>query len=238
MADYQKFNDDILSAPEDRELAAGKYPTVLHVLDHPELRDFFGQYDAPAKRAKRNGRIFGFLAIGVAFAALVMASFEHLLHPSAASASFADRLGDWPSLLALVAAGCGLAGILIGGVGVLYAERKRRWLHQRLVTERLRQFHFQTFVCRIPEIQKSLRNEEAAAAYLLSRSLWFDELKAKFSGKLDTEFAKMSDEHGETDLWLHDGQPEADSGHKMKGLDPLFAAHRQLRIVHQIEYVS
>ena len=239
MSDYRKFNDDILSAAEDRELAARKYPTILHVLDHPELRELFDRYDEPAKRAKRNGLTFGLLAIGLAFTALVIAAFEHLFNRSEAPAAlFLDRLREWPTILALVAAVCGVAGILIGGIGVLYAERKRRWLHQRLMTERLRQFHFQTFVCRVPEILKSLKNEQAQRAYLQSRSLWLDEVTAKFSGKLDAKFATMLDEQGEADFWLHDAKHEPAGVHDNKELDPLFAAYRELRIARQIGYAN
>ena len=53
--EYHKFNDDLLFRPEDLELAAVKYPSILHILDHPELRDFFFGYDEAAKRAKGKG---------------------------------------------------------------------------------------------------------------------------------------------------------------------------------------
>src|SRR5713101_6960567 len=110
-AEHRKSIDDLLLAPEDRELAARKYPTIFHVLDHAELRDFFGKYDEPAIRAKRKGRNFGLLAIGLGLSALVMAAFEHLLHPAEGPVSFSDRLTEWPTVLALVAAGCGLLSI-------------------------------------------------------------------------------------------------------------------------------
>jgi hypothetical protein len=116
------------------------------------------------------------VAISLGLAALVLAAFEHLSHPAERVGPLLDRLQDWPTILALVAATCGLASVLIGGMGILYAKRKRQWLYQRLTTERLRQFHFQTFVCRIPEILKSLKNDEARADYVRNRSLWFDEL--------------------------------------------------------------
>jgi hypothetical protein len=235
---YHKFNDDLLSTVEDLDLAARKYPTVLHVLDHPELRDLFEKIDASANHAKRKGRTFGLLAIGLGLTALMMAAFEHLLHPAEGPASFVDRVREWPTALALVAAGCGLASVLIGGMGVLYAEKKRRWLCQRLITERIRQFHFQTFVCRQVEIMKSLKNEETRAAYCLNRSLWFEEFKAKFAGKLDVEFAETVDEQGGAHVWLHGVPIEPELTHDIKGLDPLFAAYRELRIEHQIRYAS
>jgi len=47
----QKFNGDLLLCKKDQDLAAERYPAVLHVLDHPELRDCFTQYDDPANSA-------------------------------------------------------------------------------------------------------------------------------------------------------------------------------------------
>lgn len=59
-----KFNDDLLLLEEDRKLASIKYPTIFHVLDHPQLRQLFSKYDVPANRAKRIGLIAGFGASG------------------------------------------------------------------------------------------------------------------------------------------------------------------------------
>src|SRR5262245_57915525 len=86
-----KFNDDLLLNEQDQDLAARKYPTIFHVLDHPELRQFFLQYDEQANRAKRNGRIAGFLAIAFGFIALAIAAVEYpLMHH--AKDQFSDSL--------------------------------------------------------------------------------------------------------------------------------------------------
>ena len=70
--DHHKFNDDLLLHEDDRKLAATKYSSIFHVLDHPELRHLFTNYDNPANRAKRLGLIAGFWAIGLGFAALAV----------------------------------------------------------------------------------------------------------------------------------------------------------------------
>ena len=59
--DHHKFNDDLLLQDADRKLAQRKYPSIFHALDHPELRDLFCEYDAPANRAKRtvSSQVFG-----------------------------------------------------------------------------------------------------------------------------------------------------------------------------------
>ena len=75
-SDDHKFNDDLLLHEEDRKLASIKYPTIFHVLDHPELRQLFSKYDTPANHAKRVGLIAGFWAIGFGFGALGIAALE------------------------------------------------------------------------------------------------------------------------------------------------------------------
>ena len=45
-----KFNDDLLLTAKDRQFAALKYPTIFHVLDHPELRQLFSHYDKLANQ--------------------------------------------------------------------------------------------------------------------------------------------------------------------------------------------
>jgi hypothetical protein len=72
----RKFNDDLLMQESDRKLAVRKYPTIYHVLDHPELRKLFLQYDEPANLAKRKGRRTGLWAIGLGFGALALAALE------------------------------------------------------------------------------------------------------------------------------------------------------------------
>ena len=124
-----KFNDDLLLNEQDQNLAARKYPTIFHILNHPELRQTFLQYDEQANRAKRNGRIAGFQAIAFGFIALAIAAVEYpVMHHAG------DRFVDFLRLiLAGFSALCGIIGVLIGSIGVLFARRKREWLHHRLV---------------------------------------------------------------------------------------------------------
>lgn len=226
-SEHHKFNDDLLLAREDRDVAARKYPSVIHVLDHPELRHSFAAYDGPANRAKRRARRAGLWAIGLVWVALVMASSEHLLAHTALA-----------KILAAISAVCGLAGVIIGGTGVLFAAKKEEWLHRRLMTERIRQFHFQTFVFRLPEILRSLDNKEAKDAFLLERKAWFEEFHANFHGKLDQQFTTVLEDEEQTDIWLHEVKKEGIKVPEHRALDPLFDAYRELRIKHQIGYAN
>jgi hypothetical protein len=225
--DGHKFNDDLLLAREDRDLAARKYPAISHVLDHPELRQLFAVYDGPANRAKRRARTAGLWAIGLVWIALVIASSEYLLKDTALAEIFAG-----------LSAVCGLIGVVIGGTGILFARKKQEWLHGRLMTERIRQFHFQTFVFRVPEILRSLNGEEAKAAFSEERKLWFDEFNARFHGKLDEQFTGTLEDETQNDIWLHETEKERSETPEHGDLEPIFDAYRELRIMHQIGYAN
>jgi hypothetical protein len=227
--DKQKFNDDLLLGEGDCEVAAHRYPTILHVLDHPELRNYFETIDAPANRAKRSSRTAGFCAIVLACVALMFAAAEHLLK---------DHAGMLPTFLVIVSALAGVLSVMIGGTGVLFAGKKRQWLHLRFMTERIRQFHFQIFVSRLPEISDSLRDDKAKAAFKSERNNWFEAFKMRFDGKLPGEFSRTINDETGAELWLHEYRDELNKARESKDLDPLFRAYRELRISHQIGYAS
>ena len=225
-SDDHKFNDDLLLHEEDRKLASIKYPTIFHVLDHPELRQLFSKYDTPANRAKRVGLIAGFWAIGFGFGALGIAALE---------LNFAHHAGV---ALAVISGLCGILSFLIGSAGVLFAARKRNWLCARLMGERIRQFHFQMLVSHLPEILASLRNSADKAAFLSERNVWFESFKARLIGKLNSTLAAILHEEKSIDPWLHDSAGAAAEIQESKDLNPIFDAYRELRIVHQLDYVN
>jgi hypothetical protein len=232
--DDHKFNDDLLLDEQDQNLAARKYPTIFHVLNHPELRRLFSQYNERANRAKRNGRIAGFVAIAFGFIALAIAAVEYPVMPHAGD-RFVDSLR---LILAASSALCGIIGILVGSIGVLFARRKREWLHHRLMGERIRQFHFQTLVFRLPEILLSLKDNESKAVFISNRKLWLEAFLGRFVGKLDTALVEIIQEENVSEYRLYGGRSELKKSRDSKELDPLFDAYRELRILHQIGYAN
>jgi hypothetical protein len=218
-----KFNDDLLLLEEDRKLASIKYPTIFHVLDHPQLRQLFSKYDTSANRAKRIGLIAGLWAIAFGFCALGIAAMG-LLFRNPTKYSIA---------LAVISGVCGVLSFLIGSVGVLFASRKRNWLPCRLMGERIRQFHFQMIASRVPDIFASLKDDAAKASFLSKRDIWFESFKGHLVGKLDSTLAAILNEENLIDPWLHDrGEPTRTR--ESKELNPIFDAYRELRILHQL----
>jgi hypothetical protein len=235
MASHEhKFNDDLLLAAGDLILAAEKYPSIWHVLDHPALRELFLNYDGPARRAKSRGLTFGLIAIALGFVALAVAALESLF---IAAGEKADSSGLWLSVGSFV---CAAASLLIGNIGVLFGARKRDWLQHRLMAESLRQFHFQSFVFRLPEILASLKDEVAKEQFRKARELRLQSFAARMEGKLDSAFAAAIREEEDFAPWGYDGAwpKEASTVLESEELDPLFEAYRELRILHQLGYAE
>ncbi len=219
------FNTDLLDHPEDRAQAKFAYPGIFHVLDDEEFRRVFHEFDNPANAAKKRSRRAGLLAVMLAVFALGGTSAQPLYGHSM-----------WAIIFGLM----GLLSILVGLGGVLISGAKRRWLYQRMVGERLRQFHFQMLVCRIGEIEASTRGEAERQRFLDERARWLAQFVLRFRSQMEAEFnAILQNENAP--LWLHPA-PQVTSA-ALHSLPPqlaeeLFAAYRDLRIRHQLQYAD
>ncbi len=223
----QKFNDDLLIHKEDQHVALELYPTVLHVLDHPELRRCFIDYDEKANHAKRRSRKAGSIAIILATLALFCASGEIAFYSQPAALLF----------LALAGVICGISSVILGSLGVLYGRTKSEWLHRRLMTERLRQFHFQTFVSLLPQITASLHDGHAKTQFASVRRQRFDAFRARMEGHLEAALTRiLADE--EPEPWFEKPSPGPPIAKDDPALWSLFEAYRELRIEHQMSYAD
>lgn len=234
-----KFNDDLLLSEDDRAFASKRYPSIFHVLDHPELRSLFSQYDSPANRAKSRSLRAGVFAITFGFFALAIASLEITITHLATNAD----IHVYPHLsiekaLAATSGGFAVASFLIGTAGILFARRKREWLYNRLMGERIRQYHFQTFISRQREILASLTDHNAIFEFVSSRQLWLDNFKFRYIGKLDAAFLDVVEDETGADSWIHESERTPARIPETHALDPLFEAYRELRFLHQLSYAD
>jgi hypothetical protein len=102
--------------------------------------------------------------------------------------------------LAAFAALCGVMGIVIGLAGALIGRRKRNWLYNRLRTERIRQFHFQTFLYAMWEILE--HGDFKVESFKKYREKQFRCLKAHLDAKNDNirrEFRRVTKPLPESD---------------------------------------
>ena len=223
------FNDDLLLSDVDRKEVARSFPTCMHVLDFPELRQVFDGYDLSANRWKKNLRLAGLATIALGVIALLGASTEPLY----------DKLPPvFSDAIVVVSAIAGLLSIVISTFGVLHSASKNRWLEARLMTERLRQFQFQTLVFRIPTILRCAASPKFDPQFGKARERWFSAFKLEHVDHLPAKLKEVLDDDSEEQFLLHD----SDALDGVPASDPLlaelFAAYRLLRIRHQILYAN
>jgi hypothetical protein len=242
--DVHVFNDDLLANVPDYDDAERQFPTMIHVLNHPELQKYFKIFDDLANVAKSKSRRWGARAIVTGALAIALAAAEIILQNY--HTDLFATLGDGENVLlwavAVAAALSGIASVLIGKIGMLFGRKKSEWLHNRFMTERIRQFHFQTFTARLPEIIASLQGEDDAARtanvgeYERKRDAWFTVFQSELRGKIGSVFDQTL-ETRRRHVWQHEQrklQHLADD----ENLEPLFGAYRKYRIKHQLHYVT
>jgi hypothetical protein len=145
---YRKFNDDLLTNPGDIDYVTRQYPWLIPILDHPDLRDLFRQFDKQANTAKSRVRFLGPFAITCGATSLISTATQTLWESVPHSRAIALVLEFLGLLAAFVATGTLWLG-----------PWRNQWLEARFMTERLRQWHFQLAVCRGPEVEALLSNE-------------------------------------------------------------------------------
>src|SRR6267378_2530575 len=138
------FNDDLLMNGQDLEYAKSQFPEVVHLLDYPRLRDKFAQYEKEANLARDRVRTLGFTAVISALFALIVVATQPLWPHS-----------SWTRWIAVIIELGGMLAALIAAGGLWLGPWKRRWLESRLLTERVRQWHFQLILLRGRQIGSS-----------------------------------------------------------------------------------
>lgn len=225
----QKFNDDLLLTEADRRLACDLFPELAHVLDFPDLRELFVQYEGLANSAKTSRQRAGFAAILLALLALL-----------GASVALSETLcAPWSEWVGGISAVLGVFGMAIGFKGALTGEPKQQWLGNRLMTERLRQFQFQVLVCRIPEVLASTVGSRARERFVGDRKSWFTEFRLTHEGHLAAKLRAALDDDAEDNFLVHHN---FESRHPFaateRDLLQLFSAYRLLRLEHQLQYAD
>jgi hypothetical protein len=216
------FNDDLLATPHDVEFARSQFPEIFHLLNHERLRGMFAQFEVEANTARDRVRMFGLATVLFATLALVAVATQPLWPHTFFARWVAMALELGGMLAALVASG-----------GLWLGPWKRRWLESRMMAERLRQWHFQLLLRRGHEIEGSLDNPDAIAAFEDDRSRWLDEFLQAHLGHLDAKLGALIGELGYTETWLH---PKTAYTNGSNVLSHVCRAYDQLRLDRQYGY--
>jgi hypothetical protein len=249
-----KFNNDLLANDGDLKVVHELYGKLEHVLHNPDLIKYFKTYNDPAGTAKTTSTRWGTWAIVLGATALFLAAID-----IGKEQLFADNgkeqllptmvLGIFPAL-------CGLISVAIGAFSVLFGSRKQKWLYNRFMGERIRQFHFQSLIAGLPQIFDSLPNEHDNLEESKSKIERFEtyrhqlliHFKNNFDGNVASKFSRLISDSGKDDFWLdetlhetqfarlHEPHFAISLSELRQDLDMYFKAYRELRIMHQLDY--
>ncbi len=224
----QKFNDDLLLSEADRALARIKFPHLFQFLDFAELREAFSKHDVPANALKKKRRRSGLAAIAMGVAALA----------GAASSPLLNHESLWPLLVGFASSLLGFSSIVVGGLGVFSAKSRDAWLHHRLITERLRQLHFQLLVARMPQVLAAVEDPTTLDAFVAERRGSLAAFAMAYEGHETSKLKGVLDDSDEAEFPLVPLKVAPDVRAKPETLQSFFDAYGLLRFEHQIQYAN
>ncbi len=208
---------------QDLAYARLLFPHISHLLDHPQLRAKFADYEKEANETREWVRRLGFAAVISAGVALLAIATEPVwLH---------ETFTRWCALVIELG---GVFAALVAAGGLWLGPWKRRWLESRLMTERLRQWHFQLLVRRGQQVEASCTGPSAIVEFEKERVCWFEDFLQSYEGKLDAQLESLTDEASPVRTWLHD--PATAYSSNSEAFLSVFAAYKRLRFDHQYNY--
>lgn len=226
--DGHRYNDDLLLGEEARKRAESEFADVYHIINNTALQDRFREVNTEANRSKRTSQVAGIYAVLLAFVALACAATE---------SAWVHSPDNWPRIIAGVSGLMGLISALIAWRGFLYGTNKAIWLENRLYTERLRQYHFQSFVQRISAMAETISSEAGVTDYKNERDALFKEFEADFRKNRGAYLKKLLDPKTPPSVWLHGAnvttpkQPDSNAD-----LSRIFEAYDVFRFAEQEGY--
>lgn len=228
-SDEHRFNTDLLVDEGDQRKARRRYPDLFHVLYHEALVKKFLHHDDIANQAGAALKRWGVTAVALTAVGLTALTARLLW-----AATSADPV---PGVLVYGSEASLLLAFLIPLVGIRSRRLRSRWLRHRLMTERLRQWHFQDLLLSGAEIEASCRepiDRAAIAAFERDRNVRFERFLALMRD-LDAKLhATVSDSREGLDF-VHRDSTFAENS---RILPRMFAAYQELRFQHQRDYAE
>jgi hypothetical protein len=225
----EEFNDDLLLSEQDRKWASDTFPTLIDVLDFPQLRDDFRDYDEKANQSKKRLRRAGLATIALGVVALLGASTEPLFPQPSSVVAY---------IIFGASAFAGFLSIVISAFYVLRSPYKNVWLEARLMTERLRQFQFQILVFHIPTILSCASQPDFASRFGKARDRWYSTFKMEHTEHLSAMLKLVLDDDADEQYQLHVADAPENTPESGPVMDEVFAAYKLLRIKHQMLYAN
>ena len=214
----------------EREYCKRFYGDLYHVLYNGPLVEAFLRHDTVANRARTRRRLLGRASVGLAFVALVCITARLLLEGMGRHAS---------ATLVYVSEACLLLSLVLPPLVV--QPLRHRWLKARLMTERLRQWHFEWILRSGHAIESTVRPSESGGLTVQPAEVEMyetgrDRALARFLNRMSSLEVRLEAALAERlpDLGVTPHPFAADS----HVLPRLFAAYDELRFEHQIDYAE
>lgn len=247
-----RFNDELLLSETDQDLAKKRFPNVFFALDHAELRSDFQRVDARANKAKSRSRVIGIAALVFAIVSLLAFPLEPLIISLQEDAGYARGLFR---VIAIIGATCGVLAVLLGNLGFGFGKLKREWLQQRLMTERLRQWHAQYLISRLNDIAEAADSAEKQAEFEAERSLCYGLFKRNVLDQIASEYTRLtasgpaarrivssSLEPSANGFWIEprwaDLAARKFDNPASPALKEIFTAYEETRLLGQVQYTN
>jgi hypothetical protein len=226
-----QFNGDLLASAEDQQLAHEEYPEIVHVLDHPALRDEFLRYDNVANTAKLWVHRAGLAAVVLAAVALLGSALTPVFRLNPDTSERVFNALWWAEV-------GGIVGVIVAAGGIFLANQKKKWLKARMMSEVLRLWHFQSFICRGKQIESSCDhgNAKQPVEYQESRDKAFRAFLHEWSRALDSQLTRMVEQPLAGYQMLHDEPTRFAPDSPV--LEKIFKAYRSIRFRHQDSYAT
>jgi hypothetical protein len=226
-----QFNGDMLASAEDQQLAREEYPEIFHILDHPALREEFLWYDEVANTAKLWVHRVGLASVVLAAVALLGSALTPVFRLAPEAPERVFNALWWAEV-------GGVVGVTIAAGGIFLAKLKKNWLEARMMSEVLRLWHFQSFICRGKQIESSCDtgNAKQPAEYQESRDKAFRVFQYEWSRALDSQLTRMIEQPQAGYQMLHDEPTRFAPDSPV--LEKIFKAYRSMRFRHQDNYAT
>ncbi len=215
-------------------------PSIAFAFDFPELNKAFEKPDADALAARRMARAFGVTGVMLVLIALMIASAGTLLEGEGAihGEAHVPSLKDPHTILGLISAALGLAGTILGILGMGKQASRRKWLHARLKTETMRLFHFYYLSSRLPEIvAPPARARDWQKRYAEDRTAALERVQKQVLANPEEELARIIRREGETGFEGFVAAQPADTKGDPAVIADAEAAWLKFRLGWQAEYI-
>lgn len=197
-------NDDLVFKKDTKEHLNSLFPNVAPIFMADDLHDFFNSHDWPSITAKKTARKWGKVAILLGLGGIIVAALMPVL-----LIIFPGFSSPLTKILSVIVGALSVSGLAVGYWMALNGKTKRDWMKNRLGTERIRQFHFQSIINNLSIVVEAIETQDFTQ---------WDEIRAKslarfknFTNKDTYEIlvAVLEDEAQDA-VWLEDAWHKSD----------------------------